>query len=125
MSSSVSSIPEFIHEHSLKILQDPTENVVLHCKVQEYLIRQGKGRNNTINKAWHSSRKDWKFVGRGLSVGGVYVLWPNITQGFGDDTLILTDFICFSSYCLSKIQCCARRDAFQILCEPSESKAFK
>lgn len=109
-----------------KILEDPTENVVLHCKVQEYLIGQGKGRNdNTINNAWYSSKKDWNFVGRGLSVGKGYMLWPNITLGFGDDTLILTDFICFSSYSLFKIQCCVCTDAFQILCEPAESKAFR
>lgn len=68
--------------------------MVLHCKVQEYLIGQGKGRNNnTVNNAWYSSKKDWNFVGRGLSVGKVHVLWPSITQGLGDDTLILTDFI--------------------------------
>lgn len=42
-----------------KVLEDPTENVVLRCKVQEYLIGQGKGRNdNTIKNAWYSSKKD-------------------------------------------------------------------
>lgn len=125
MGSSVSYVPEFILEHSHKILKDPIENVVLHCKVQECLTGQGKWRNNNINSAWKSSEDDWKFVGRGLSVGGAYMWWSNITQGFADNTLILTDFICFSSYCLFKIQCCACTDTFQILCEPPESKAFK
>lgn len=41
-----------------KVLQDTTQNAALHCQVQEYLIGQGKGRNdNTINNAWYSSKK--------------------------------------------------------------------
>lgn len=57
-----------------KVLQDPTENAAPHCQVQEYLIGQGKGRNdNTINNAWCSSKKHWNFVSRGLSVWKVYI----------------------------------------------------
>lgn len=96
-----------------KVLQDPTENVALHCKVQEYLIGQGKGRNdNTINNAWYSSKKHWNFVSRGLSVWKVYI-WPNKLQALG--MILLQNLFALFSCCLFKIWCCVCTDAFQIL----------
>lgn len=81
-----------------KVLQDPTENVALHCQVQEYLIGQGKGRNDsTINNAWYSSKKYWNFVSRGFSVWKVYI-WPNKPQTLG--MILLQNLFALFSYCL-------------------------
>lgn len=96
-----------------KVLQDPTENVALPCKNQEYLIGQRKGRkDNTINNAWYSSKKHWNFVSRGLSVWKVYI-WPNKPQALG--MIHLQSLFALFSYCLFKIRCCVCTDAFQIL----------
>lgn len=52
--------------------QDPTVNVTLHSKVQEYLTGQGKGRSvNTINNAWHRFIEDKVCWYRTFSWGSV------------------------------------------------------
>lgn len=107
-----------------KVLQDPTENVALHCKVQEYLIGQGKGRNdNTINNAWYSSKNHWDFVSRGLSVWKVYI-WPNKPQALGMILLQILFFFFFSVLPLQNSVLCLYRCISDTLIPP-ESKTFR